>query len=181
MPVSLRTLVRRYGGLHGDPLAWTLRQIPGGVRAVIRLLEVSTHDPEAQRFSQLYRRVAKRARGTVALAEVLDHAQLQPRDFVTLVSRCAYDFNIDLSKTIAAVHYPRLMKPSVKRALAAEATDERKLHFQAAGYLPTGKGIQLGIATNHLTSPDDRPPVPGHPPSFDRTARQVVRDLPPSE
>jgi len=178
LPASIRGLVRRYAA-HGDPLTWTVRQIPGGFRAILRLLELSS-DPEAAQFVEAYRRTRQTGpdKGTVSVAEILQEAQMAPRDFVGLVSRVAFDFNIALGRTIAAVNYPKMMKASVKRAQEAEATDERKLHFQATGYLPTSKGIQIGIANNHLALPDDRPPAPGRPASFDRTARQVVRDLP---
>jgi hypothetical protein len=178
MPVSIRGLVRAYGGIQGDPLAWTVRQIPGGMRAVLRLLQLSTTDPEAQHFVAVHRRLSHEVGGDVAIAEVLQEAQMQARDFVGMVSRCAFDFNIAMGKTIAAMHYPKLMKASVKRALEAEATDERKMHFQATGYLPTAKGIQVGIVNHATALPDDRPPEPGRPASFDRTARQVVRTLP---
>lgn len=173
VPVSIRALVRRYG-TKGDPLAWTVRQIPGGQRMIWRLLALSS-DPDAARVLASHRRLDGKA-----LAEVLEDAEMAPREFIGLVSRVAYDFNIALGQAIVATQYPQMMKASMKRALDPEATDERKIHLQASGYLPVGKGIQIGIANNNLTVPDDRPPAPGRPASFDRTARQVVRDLPPA-
>ena len=98
--------------------------------------------------------------GRVVIHDVLEQADMAPRDFIGLISKVAYDFNITLGKTILAVQYPAIMKASVRRALQDEATEERKIHFQASQYLPTGKGIQIGIANNNLTLPDDRPPAP---------------------
>jgi hypothetical protein len=181
LPTSIRGLVKT-ARAQGDPLTWTVRQIPGGFKALLRLLELSPHDPEAQRVCEAYRRV-KAASGNqhVTISEVVEDAAIAPRDFIGLISKIAYDFNVTLGKTILAVQYPAIMKASVRRALQDEATEERKIHFQASQYLPTGKGIQIGIANNTLSLPDDRPPAPGKPASFDRTARQIVRDLPPGD
>lgn len=177
LPSSLRGLVRRYGA-KSDPLQWAVRQIPGGLTAIVRLLQVSD-DPDAKHFVETWRRGDNQYTGT-ALSEVLERAEMAPRDFVAMVSRVAFDFNIAIGRSIAAFGYPKMMKASMQRAQEPEATDERRLHFQASGYVPTAKGIQIGIKNTNVQS-DDVPPSPGRPASFDRTARQIVRDLPPAE
>jgi hypothetical protein len=182
VPAPLRALVRATDA-KTDPLKWVMKQIPGGTRAVLALLRLSD-DPEAVRVIQAWKRIASPNDATrgIPLHEVLEHADLTPRDFVGVVSRVAFDFNVNLGQSIAAMHYPEMMKVSMQRAQEATATDERKIHFQASGYLPTSRGIQIGIRnTNAVAVPDDAPPAPGRPASFDRTARQVVRDLPPAK
>src|SRR4029434_8244181 len=109
LPRPVRRRVRKYG-TDGDPLAWTMRQIPGGAKAVWRLLAVSS-DPDAVRGVASYHR-----RATKACGDVAEDAQMAPREFVGLVCRVAYDYNIALGKAIAAVKYPEMMKASVKRA-----------------------------------------------------------------
>ena len=180
LPTSLRGLIRANQAKE-DPLKWAIKQIPGGTRAVWALLRLSD-DPEAVRIIEAHNRISNdpAGAGDPAVREVLEQCDMTPRDFVGVVSRVAFDFNVTLGRSIAAMHYPKMMKVSMKRAQDPEATDERKLHLQASGYLPSPRGIRIGIRnTNVVDVPDDAPPVPGRPVSFDRTARQVVRELPP--
>lgn len=178
VPSSLRALVQTYRA-QDDPLAWALRRIPGGFKAVINLLRLSD-DAQAQLVITGYERVKRgKLDAYPGVHAVIDEIGMSPRDFVGLVSRVAFDFNVAIGNTIAAFEYPKMMKRSMQRAQQISGTEERKLHFQHTGYVPSGKGIQIGIRnTVTAAAEDDAPLVPGKPASFDRTARQVVRDLP---
>ena len=159
-----------------DPLVNFVARIKGGKRAVFALLERSTHDDDAVKLTEAWRKV-KRMSGTsetgVHLDAVLDLSGFHARDFVSIVTRCAYDFNIEAAKGIFAMHYPALMAASMRRAVQPDATREREIHFASTGHLPTAKAIQI-VQQNISTR------EPGEAPSVASTARRIVRDLPPA-
>lgn len=176
LPRSLRGLVIRHSALR-SPLAYTINGIPGGQKAVFALLKLSD-DPEAQAAVQAMEHPWKRGNTHgFSLEEALEKAGIAPRTFIGIVSRVAFDFKIDLGNLIASFNYPDLMRASVEKAKDVNTgTEERRMHFQHSGFIPTGKGIQI---LNVNREGDERESVsPGEPRPFGRTARSVVRDLP---
>lgn len=171
-----------------DPLADFVQRTCGGQEAVLQLLRRSTHDGEAQHLAEVWEHLRCEAgaggRGgkqPVDLDRLIDAAGLHARDFIGIISRCGWDIGLEMGKVIFAMRYPQMMQASMERATQVDGTDERRMHFQATGHLPTSKGINIAMMQNNRNGDDDEAPKPGKAPSFKLTARNVVRDLPPAQ
>ena len=174
LPKTLRALIGRKHA-QKSPITLTISKIPGGQTAVFRLLSLSD-EPDAQKIVAVWRKNGPDSHKRLSLDELLEQADLSPRDFVGLVSRVSFDFNIDLGNTIAATAYPSMMQASVVKALDVdEGTEERRMHFQHTGFVPVSKGIQIGI--NNRNGSDA--PQPGAATPHGALVRRIVRDLPP--
>lgn len=178
LPKTLQALVRGVSA-KDSPVQTAIKGIPGGRKAVLQLLRVAAKDDEdAGRIIEAYDRLRASGKPGRLLEDVLDDVDISPRDFIGLVAKLAFDLNLALGDTIAAFNYPKIMAMSAAVAQTAEGVDDRRMHLQHTGFVPTSKGIQIGISNKN--GPDeDRPPSPGRPQSFDRTARTVVRELKP--
>lgn len=179
LPKSLNGLVRVRHVLS-DPLKEFVARIPGGKKSVIALLRHSTDDEDAAKIVAAFDGLVRTDRshaGNVAFAEMLEHADMTAREFVGIVTRCAWELNLEVARGIFAMNYPKMMDASMRRAVENDATDERRMHFQASGHVPTSKGIQIGI--QNTNNNPEREPEPGEAPPVGRTARRIVRDLPP--
>ena len=162
-----------------DPLQEFILRTVGGKDALFALLQRCTHDSDAVRIVEAWSGLVRpsRARG-IDISAVLDRADMDPRTFVSVVVRCAWDLNLDIGRAIFAMRYPKLMEASMEKAIHGDSVEREKMHFVAAGHVPGPRGIQIGIVNNaHQDVPDE--PKPGRLPSFRQTAREVVRDLPP--
>lgn len=180
LPKSLRGLVnaeraRRHRST--DPLKYFISLIPGGQRSIVALLRVCTHDDDAGKVVEAYDDISKRDKecGRVIIVDLLDEIEMSARDFVGLVTRCMYDFNLTIAKAHFSSRYADLMRASMDRAINdPSATREREMHLQAAGHVPTSKGIQIAMQQNNVSSE----PAEGEAPALAHTARRIVRDLP---
>jgi len=165
-----------------DPLADFVQRTCGGQEAVLQLLRRSTHDVEAQDLVRVWEAMRSQngpGKQPVDLDRLIDAAGLHARDFIGIISRCGWDIGLEMGKVIFAMRYPQMMQASMERATQVDGTDERRMHFQATGHLPTSKGINIAMMQNNRNGDDDAP-TPGKAPSFKLTARNVVRDLPPA-
>jgi hypothetical protein len=180
LPKTLRSLVKAKSAL-ADPLKDFVSRYEGGKRAVYGLLLNCSDDDEAVKIATEWARLINRGKGgtvfNVDLHELLDNLDMAPRDFVGVVSRCGYDFGVSAARGIFASRYPQMMDASMRRAMENDATDERAIHFKATGHLPTPQGLRIAIQQNNAS---EREPEPGEAPAVGRTARRVVRDLPPA-
>lgn len=176
LPPVLRKIVNVRKAL-ADPLKDFITRIPGGREAVYKVLLQCHDDPQAQQIIDAWDEILKDRDahvGSTNVNDVAERAEISPREFVGVVSRCFWDFGIMSAKGIFAAHYPRMMDASMRRAMQNDATDERAIHFKATGHLPTSKGIQIGIKNTNIEREAERGEV-----DFALNARKVVRDLPP--
>ncbi len=182
LPRTLRGLVRARSSV-ADPLKDFVRRITGGKRTIYAVLLACADDKDAAKLVEAWDQIANKGQGghqgNVQIADVLEDAEVTTREFVGIVTRCAYDLNIEAAKGIFAMGYPRAMAASMRRAADLDATDERKILHTISGLLPTTKGIQIGIQQNNVPAINHEP-EPGEAPSVGRTARRLVRDLPPA-
>jgi hypothetical protein len=138
-------------------------------------------DPNAVRVVKMWEKMQNvKGSETWMLEDIVREAGLSPKAFIGLVASEAYQMNVDLGHLIANFSYPKIMQASVARAQDPDATAERRMHFEASRYVPTKAGIQIGIRNVNNPSPEEEEAIPGQRSSFDRTARRVVRELPPS-
>ena len=182
LPKSLKELVR-VKKMMADPLHDFIARTAGGKETVYWLLKRSTHDGIAVKVVEAWDRLIRAAIPAlevkrVDIDQLLEITELDARDFVSCIVRCAWDVNIGLGQAIFALRYPEMMHASMQRATQVSGTEERRMHFQATGHLPQKAGIQIGIKNVNNAAAEDQ--SPGHAPSFRQTARAVVRDLPPA-
>ena len=162
-----------------DPIRNVLIRIPGGSSRVLETLAASTEDDEAQTVARIWRTMMrahdfKQARH-VDFYALCERAAISPRELIGIVCRCLFDFGEITERVLKAAILPQTMEASLLRSLEPDATAEREMHFKASGYLPTSKGIQIGI--NNVNR--ERDAEPGEAPAVSRTARRIIRDLPP--
>jgi len=162
-----------------SPLSYVVSKIPGGRKAVLRLLELATDDEDAQRIASAFHDRAHQA-SVGSLEDIADRAGISPRDFIGVIARVAYDVNIELGNVIFAVGYPKVMKASIDKAVQPDGVRDREMHLTHSKFLPSkGPLISLHNQNNQQTNVD-RDPEPGEAPPFERTARRVIRNLPPA-
>lgn len=171
-----------------DPLSVCLRQFPSGKSGVFAILARSTHDQDAPRIVEAWIAICKKQErerigegnvpiSRVNLDELLERLGMHARDLVGIINRCAYDFAIEENRAVFMTRYPKMMVASMNRAMEPTATEERRMHFQATGWLPTAKGASVNVNMNQQTVVERS--EAGQAPSVSQTARRVVRALPP--
>lgn len=115
----------------------------------------------------------------IILEEVLAVAEMSPRRFVELINGIAHDMKLPLGTLQTYMEWPELVRCSIQRAKGRRGTRDFEIHAKHTGYLPTSKGIQIAMQQNNLGR--EEPDVPGRAPSFSKTVRTVVRELPSEE
>lgn len=175
LPKALKSLVKARA-VMADPLKDFVRRVPGGLKAIHALLQFCSDDPDAKRLSEAWDVVLERTSvlAKFHITDVIEYADMSPREFVGVVSRCAWEMNMEAAKGLFAMNYPRIMDASIQRSVENDATDERAIHFKASGHLPQPQGMRIAIQQNNA----DRDPNPGEAPPVAHTARRIVRDLP---
>lgn len=161
-----------------SPLGYVISQIPGGRRAVFQLLSLAD-DAEAEAIAAVWRGLSEQEQANTPLETICEQAEISPRDFIGLVSKVSYDFNVELGNTLAGFAYPKIMKASIDRAQRPKGEADRRIHLEKSGFAASKKGAFIQVNQNNQQNNIEREPEPGEPPPFERTARRVVRDISP--
>lgn len=161
-----------------SPLSTVIaRAFPGGQRTVFAMLKMTGEAPE---LLEAWERAKNRPEEGSSLEYLLEKANMTAGDFIGLAAKVAYELNVKLGNAIGAFHYPEMMKASVKRAKDLQhGTKDFAIHAQHTGYLPTSRGISIAMQQNNVGREEQD--EPGRAPSFAKSARMVVRELPPEE
>ena len=161
-----------------SPLGYTIAQYPGGRRAVFQLLALSD-DEEAEKIVAVWNGLTSSEQHDLTLEILIERAEMRARDFIGLISRVAWDFNIDVGNALAGFAYPKIMKASIDRAMKPHGTEDRRIHLEKAGFAASKKPFISVSQTNQTLV--EREPEPGEAPRMAHTARRIVRDLPPAD
>lgn len=185
LPKTLRALIRKRDR-RMSYVSYCVSRVPGGREAAFEVLRMFPSEPDAVALVTAHDELdcGNRRSGShrASLEEVLERAGVEAEDFLALLTRLFVRMGVATATMTAAATYPDIMEASVIRALDVEkGTEERKIHFANSGFLPQSKGIQIGIKNSNGGADPDEPIGPGHANPFDRTARSVVRSLPPAE
>ncbi len=119
-------------------------------------------------------------RRTIPMELFCERAEMSAADLLGLIHAVAYEIGTSAAHAMAACAYPQIMQRSIARALDHDATKEREIHFQHTGFLPSRHGVVVAVNQTNRTV-IEREPGPGEPPPLERTARRIVRELPPVE
>jgi hypothetical protein len=178
LPPKLAKMVQVRKALS-DPLMDFVTRVPEGRTGCYKVLLHCQGDEEAQKIIDAWDELLMDRDASVKSTNIHDvcaRAEISPLEFVGIVSRSFWASGFIAAKGVYAANYTRMMDASMKRAMQPDATDERAIHFKASGHLPTPKGIQIAMQQNNKV---EREPEPGELPPVGRTARGIVRDLPP--
>jgi len=172
LPLALRPKQTRNKRKPWGPVTTELK-LMGGRQKVFNILKLSD-DEQAKAVVAEYVEHGHE----ISLEAVVEKAGLTHEDFIGLVARTCYRFRQLREKTLGSIHAVGMMKASIKRALDPKGFKDRELHFKASGYVPTPRGIQIGM--KQVTSVErEEPETPGRPRSFERGSRTIIRELPP--
>ena len=177
-----RANLRRSGrrSLLVSPLNCLLSRFDGGRVGAMAILRLSSDD-ETKRVVQEWDRIPPSEQARMKMEVFVERLGLTPGDLVGMIHKTAYDTHVDAGHAMAAQAYPKIMEASIKRAAKVDkGTDERRMHFQATGFVPSvhGTSINVGIKNVQGGAKDDEPVSPGRLPSFRQVSRTVVRELP---
>lgn len=177
LPLALRHKGRAYLAAR-SPLGYLISRIPGGRRAVFHLLTLADDD-DAKALTKAYTEIVPTNRDSMSIEEIIERAGVSPRDFIGVVSKVAYDFNLEVGNTLAAFAYPKIMQASIDRAVDPRGGRERRIHLEKTGFAVTKGAPFIQVNNQNQQNNDDREPEPGEAPRMSHTARRIVRDLPP--
>ena len=115
-------------------------RLPGGREAFFEMLNLAASElePGLLPVVQAWADVPKRQRREVSIDDLCQTAApiLTTARIAGLVVEAAMTWGLNVSNMIAALNAPRVVEASIRRALTASGTQDRKIQFLHSGFMP---------------------------------------------
>lgn len=126
-----------------------ISRIPGGWEFVLDCLRASS-DATARQFLKYYDdpTLPLYVRAHLPVEAFCLLASITPEALLTTIVVSAQVNGTQMSRLVAAVHFPRVVQASIDQAVLPEGIADRELQMKHAGFLPAPKGSQVSVNVN---------------------------------
>jgi hypothetical protein len=128
-------------------LTYAISLIPGGKATFIEYARLSP-DPKIKEAVHRWDTLSLNQKKRMTVDMLCAAVEIPPVDMLKEVTGIAYQYNIDLSNFIAAVHQPQVVDRTIKSALRKDGVDDRRMMHQHSGFIPSPRGPQVTISNN---------------------------------
>lgn len=146
--------------------------------SIMRMLAELDRDPSdggAETLVQAWDKLTPFKRRKVVIDDLCREAEVSPAEAFGWFAEGSFQMGLNMARVIAGVQMPALMVASMKKAQDInEGTEERRMHFQASGYLPmprSGIAIQTNITSQKADVSEAEMPREG---SFESNQRGII-------
>ncbi len=130
-----------------------IQRIPGGWEFVLDCLRASS-DPVARQFLKYYDdpTLPLYVRAHLPVEAFCLLASITPEALLTSIVVSAQINGTQMSRLVAAIHFPKVVQASIDEAIKPEGIADRELQMKHAGFLPAPKGSQVSVNVNSSAS-----------------------------
>jgi hypothetical protein len=130
----------------GDPIARTLRFIPGGKRTFMEMARYAPNiEPDLRRILEEWDRLQPVHRKGADLDQICRLKGVDPIHFILVVAEAALRFQNTAIVLIAAVNSPAVIDRTVKEALKPSGFKDRQMLLEMYGALPSSRGATVAV------------------------------------
>lgn len=132
-------------------LAYAFRSIGGKESAIGGARLLAETDQRFLRIVVAYDSLSTANKGTTRLEDLCAGAEITPGEFLGLVTTALWERNADIGRLIAAVNHPKVIESTIQHSQSPFGGGDRKMLLEAAGFLPTSKGVSINIDNSKKT------------------------------
>lgn len=134
-------------------LAYVFRNSGGKETAINAARLLTEADERFRRFVYAYDTASEIDKKSIRLEDLCGAADITPDEFLSKTVPALWKRNMDMGRMIAAISHPDIVEASIRSATKAGTfgAPDRKMLFEATGFLPTKNGPTINIDNSKKT------------------------------
>jgi len=133
------------------PITALLSFLRGGKDEFMRQAELASHvDPAVAIVREQWLELSPRVQRRTTIDHICEMQGVDPVHYLYVVGEASHRFHNNAAILIAATNMPSVVSQCVKFAKKESGVQDRKMLFQATGFLPTPEGARINITQKNL-------------------------------